>query len=125
MSGRKKKKIRPDLDGISTIVLLEKAAVEVVRLREENKRLAAELKKALKGSKAAAKKKVVAAEAEVEVAEKKARPRRQALGAGLARFLRARGAGEGAGRGPGGPTSLPTQADTQLDAARVSGGSES
>ena len=90
MSGRKKK-IRPDLDGTTTLALLEKVAAEALRLRDETKRLTAELKTALKRAKPAMK----TVEAEVVPAaapagEKKARPRRQALGTGLARFLGAR-----------------------------------
>ena len=90
MSGRKKK-IRPDLDGSATLALLEKVAAEALRLRDENKRLKAELKTALKRAKPAMKTveaKVVAAQA--PAAETKPRPRRQALGTGLARFLGAR-----------------------------------
>ena len=90
MSGRKKK-IRPDLDGSTTLALLEKVAAEALRLRDENKRLTAELKAALKRAKSAMK----TVEAEVvpvlaPAAEKKPRPPRQALGTGLARFLGAR-----------------------------------
>ena len=90
MSGRKKK-IRPDLDGSTTLALLEKVAAEALRLRDENKRLKAELKTALKRAKPAMK----TVEAEVVpalalAAEKKPRPRRQALGTGLVRFLGAR-----------------------------------
>ena len=90
LSGRKKK-IRPDLDGTTTLALLEKVAAEALRLRDENKRLTAELKTALKRAKPAMK--TVEAEvvpAAVPAGEKKARPRRQALGTGLARFLGAR-----------------------------------
>lgn len=94
MSGRKKK-IRPDLAGTATLALLEKVAAEVLRLRDENKRLTAELKIALRrakpAGKAARKTVPVAVEAEAApVVEKKAGPRRQALGTGLARFLGAR-----------------------------------
>ena len=90
MSGRKKK-IRPDLDGSTTLALLEKVAAEALRLRDENKRLKAELKTALKRAKPARKTveaKVMAAQA--PAAGTKPRPRRQALGTGLARFLGAR-----------------------------------
>ena len=97
MSGRKKK-IRPDLDGITTLALLEKVTAEALRLRDENKRLTAELKAALKRSKPVVKKvrKAVAVAVAVEgedappVVEKKTGPRRQALGRGLARLLGAR-----------------------------------
>ena len=90
MSGRKKK-IRPDLDGSTTLALLEKVAAEALRLRDENKRLKAELKTGLKRAKPAMK--TVEAEvvpAAAPAAGKKPRPRRQALGTGLARFLGAR-----------------------------------
>ena len=90
LSGRKKK-IRPDLDGSTTLALLEKVAAEALRLRDETKRLTAELKTALKRAKPAMKTveaEVVAALA--PAAGKKPRLRRQALGTGLARFLGAR-----------------------------------
>lgn len=102
LSGRKKK-IRPDFGGTSTLVLLEKVTEEALRLREENQRLTAELKTSLRRAKPTVKKelkpkqakKTDAASVEFEAApaamlEKKTRPRRQALGAGLARFLGAR-----------------------------------
>ena len=98
MSGRKKK-IRPDLGGTTTLALLEKVAAEALRLRDENKRLTVELKTALKRAKPAMKttRKTAPKTVEAEVvpavapaAEKKPRPRRQALGTGLARFLGAR-----------------------------------
>jgi hypothetical protein len=89
LSGRKKK-IRPDLDGTTTLALLEKVAAEALRLRDENKRLAAELKTALKRAKPARKIAPETAAAAAPVVEKKAVTRRQALGTGLARFLRAR-----------------------------------
>ena len=101
MTGRKKK-LRPDLSETSTLALLGTVAAEALRLREENKRLTAELKAALKRPKPAGKKAAktvtpvvtteVVAEAApvVVVAEKKPGPRRQALGSGLARFLGAR-----------------------------------
>ena len=92
LSGRKKK-IRPDLDGSTTLALLEKVAAEALRLRDENKRLKAELKTALKRAKPAMKTveaEVVLALALAPAAGKKPRPRRQALGTGLARFLGAR-----------------------------------
>ncbi len=65
--------------------MLGTVAAEVLRLREENKRLTAELKAALKRAKPAVKKAGPA-----EPVEKKQVPRRQALGSGLARFLGAR-----------------------------------
>ena len=93
LSGRKKK-IRPDFGGTSTLALLEKVAEEALRLREENQRLTAELKTSLRRAKPAVKKelkpkqakKTDAASVEFEAAptavlEKKTRPRRQALGA--------------------------------------------
>ena len=102
LSGRKKK-IRPDFGGTSTLALLEKVAEEALRLREENQRLTTELKTSLRRAKPAVKKelkpkqakKTDAASVEFDatpavVLEKKTRPRRQALGAGLARFLGAR-----------------------------------
>lgn len=100
MSGRKKQ-IRADFAGATTLALLEKVAAEALRLGEENKRLTAELKTVLRRTKPAVKKaakqalKGVAAPAEDEavqapVVEKKAGLRRQALGMGLARFLGAR-----------------------------------
>ena len=100
LSGRKKK-IRRDLAGTSTPVLLEKVAAEALRLRDENQRLTTELKTALRRIKPPVNQEVkkagksVAAGAEagdspVAVVEKKAGPRRQALGTGLARFLGAR-----------------------------------
>ncbi len=85
LSGRKKK-LRPELAECSTLALLGTVSAEALRLREENKRLAAELKAALKRAKPVVKK---AAKAET-VVEKKPAPRRQALGSGLARFLGAR-----------------------------------
>ena len=84
LSGRKKK-IRPDLADRSTVALLGTVAAEALRLREENKRLTAELKAALKRSKPAAEKAAPAGRV-----EKKPGQRRQALGSGLARFLGAR-----------------------------------
>jgi tellurite resistance protein len=92
-------KIRPDLAGTTTVELLEKVQTEALRLRAENKRLAAELsaskkrvasleKKRLKPVKKAAA--VAASDGETAPVEKKAGPKRQALGIGLARFLGSR-----------------------------------
>ena len=90
------RKMRPDLASVSTMGLLERAAFEAERLRAENKRLTSELSAAKKRLAAlekrttTARKAVAVAEPEVAPVEKKARPRRQALGAGLSRFLTAR-----------------------------------
>jgi hypothetical protein len=100
LSGRKRK-LRPDLAGTDTLDLLAKVEAEALRLRAENKRLAAELSSARKkvaalekrvkpGRKAAVTvMEVVPANADVDgkPVEKKAPARRQALGTGLARFL--------------------------------------
>jgi hypothetical protein len=97
---RRLKKIRPELAGMTTVELLEKVQAEALRLQTENKRLASEL--------SVARKRVTALEKRVKPRrkpaesvdgvvdtgapppEKKAGPRRQALGTGLARFLGAR-----------------------------------
>src|SRR3954454_15029920 len=86
------RKLRPELASVDTLELLEKAAAEAVRLRAENKRLASELSAAKKRV-AALEKRVKPAAKRVEVAtepveKKPAAPKRQALGAGLARFLK-------------------------------------
>jgi hypothetical protein len=97
---RRLKKIRPELAGMTTVELLEKVQAEALRLQTENKRLVSELSLARKRVTALEKrvkprpKAAAGADGVVDTGaplpEKKARPRRQALGAGLARFLGAR-----------------------------------
>jgi transcriptional regulator len=85
---------------MTTVELLEKVQAEALRLRTENKRLASELSVARKRVTALekrAKPRRKTAESVVDTVdtgapppEKKAGPKRQALGAGLAQFLGAR-----------------------------------